>query len=422
MTRRVVVTGLGSLSPVGLDTPSTWRSLLAGTSGVGMIENFDPGEIPCRIAAEIRDFDPTQFMDRKLARRIDRFVQFAIVAANEAIADSGIEIAGSAAERVGVYVGSGIGGLHLLMDTDKLLRERGPRRVSPFFIPGMILNMASGQISIMHGAKGPNLSCSTACATGCHSIGESYRMIREGYADAMIAGGSEATIHPVTVAGFSAMKALSTRNDDPEKASRPFDKGRDGFVMGEGAGIVVIEERELARARGARIYAELVGYGMSADAFHVSSPAEDGGGAVRSMKMALDLAEVSPSSVDYINAHGTSTPMGDRIEMRAVQEVFGENAPGIAFASSKSMTGHLLGAAGGLESVITALAVHNGQVPPTINLEDPEDLYDLDFVPNRSRKMKIRHALNNSFGFGGTNASLLFAHHPNEDDASTENS
>jgi 3-oxoacyl-[acyl-carrier-protein] synthase II len=422
MARRVVVTGLGSLSPVGLDAPSTWKALLAGTSGAGMIESFDPGEITCRIAAEIRDFDPTQFMERKLARRIDRFVQFAIVAANEAIADSGLIISGSVAERIGVYVGSGIGGLHLLMETDKLLRERGPRRVSPFFIPGMILNMASGQISIMHGAKGPNLSCSTACATGCHSIGESYRMIREGYADAMIAGGSEATIHPVTVAGFSAMKALSTRNDEPEKASRPFDKSRDGFVMGEGAGILVLEERGQALERGARVYAELAGYGMSADAFHVSSPSEDGGGAVRAMKMALDLAGVSADSVDYINAHGTSTPMGDRIEMQAVQEVFGEHAPSVAFASTKSMTGHLLGAAGGLESVVTALAVHEGQVPPTINLDQPEDTHDLDFVPLHSRSIPIRYALNNSFGFGGTNASLLFAHHPNDNDPSMENS
>ena len=407
MTRRVVVSGLGAITPLGHDVPRTWEALLAGRSGAGPITQFDASDHACKIAAEVSGFDPLDHLDKRQARRLDRFVQFALVASREAIADARLVVAGADAERIGVYVGSGIGGLYTLMETHDILRERGPRRISPFFIPAMILNMASGQISIEVGARGPNLSCATACATGCHAIGESFRLIREGYCDVMIAGGSEATIHPITIGGFSAMKALSTRNDAPEAASRPFDRDRDGFVMGEGAGVLVLEERERARARGARIYAELAGYGLTADAFHVSAPAEDGDGAVRAMAMALRQASLEPERVQYVNAHGTSTPVGDRIEAQALVRVFGDAASSVAFASTKSMTGHLLGAAGGLESVATVKAIAENRIPPTINHDRADDDFDLDCVPNVAIERDVTAALNNSFGFGGTNACLL---------------
>ena len=411
MGRRVVVTGIGLVTPVGLDRDSSWEALLAGRSGIGPISHFDASTFACRIAGEVSGFDPLDHFEKKDARKLDAFSQFAVVAAGEALEDAGYGIDAGNAERTGVYIGSGIGGLPLLEKTHRDLLERGPRRVSPFFIPGMILNLAAGQVSIRFGAKGPNLALATACATGTHAIGESFRLIREGYADAMIAGGTEAVISPLAVGGFCAMKALSTRNDEPEKASRPFDAERDGFVMGEGAGILILEDREAALQRGARAYAEIIGYGMTGDAYHVSAPSADGDGPRRSMLMALGDAAIAPSEVDYINAHGTSTPAGDRIEVMAVKEVFGEHAPKIACGSTKSMTGHLLGAAGGLESAVAALAIRHDRVPPTINQEIADPECDLDCVPNESRPMTVRVALNNSFGFGGTNASLLFRKH-----------
>ncbi len=411
MRRRVVVTGIGIVSPLGLDTPSTWRALLDGRSGVGPITRFDASAYPCRIAAEVRGFDPERYMDRKDARRMDTFSHYAIAATQEALRDSGLVIDRENAESVGVYIGSGIGGLPILEETHKELLERGPKRISPFFIPAMILNLAAGQVSIRFGAKGPNLAVATACATGTHAVGESFRLIRDGYADAMITGGTEASVAPLAVGGFCAMRALSTRNDDPERASRPFDRGRDGFVMGEGAGILVLEEREHALRHGARIYAEVCGYGMSGDAYHVAAPSADGDGPIRAMRMALRDAGTEPCEIDYINAHGTSTPDGDRVETMAVKSVFGEHAYRLAFASTKSMTGHLLGAAGGLESAVAALAVHYDVVPPTINQEEADPDCDLDVVPNTARKMKVRAALNNSFGFGGTNACLVLRKH-----------
>jgi 3-oxoacyl-[acyl-carrier-protein] synthase II len=407
MERRVVITGMGLISPQGLSVPTTWRALLDGRSGIGPITRFDASSMPCRIAGEVRGFDPHDYLERKDARKLDAFTQYAVAAAREALADASLTIDAGNAERVGVLIGSGIGGLPLLERTHVELLERGPRRISAFFIPGMIVNLAAGNVSILFGAKGPNLALATACATGTHAIGESYRLIREDYCDAMIAGGTEAVITPLAVGGFCAMKALSTRNDEPQRASRPFDAGRDGFVMGEGAGIVILEERATALARGARIYAELAGYGLSSDAHHISAPDENGDGAVRAMAMALRRSGVDPNEIDYINAHGTSTPTGDRVETLAVKRVFGRRAHELAFASTKSMTGHLLGAAGGLETVVAALAVHHDEVPPTINQETPDPECDLDCVPNRSRKMTVRAALNNSFGFGGTNASLL---------------
>ncbi len=411
MQRRVVITGLGVVSPLGLDTPSTWAALLEGRSGIDRITRFDASEYPCRIAGEVRGFDPLRYMDRREARKMDTFTHYAVAASLEALRDSTLDLAREDPDRIGVYIGSGIGGMGLLEQTHRELLERGPRRVSPFFIPGMILNMASGQVSILLGLRGPNLAVATACATGSHAIGESFRMIQRGTADVMLAGGTEASICPLALAGFSAMKALSTRNDAPAAASRPFDAGRDGFVMSEGAGVVVLEEREHARARGARIYAEVVGYGVSGDAYHISAPPPEGGGAVRAMQAALDDAGLRPESVDYINAHGTSTPAGDRVETQAVKTVFGKHAHRLAFASTKSMTGHLLGAAGGLETVITALAIHHDTIPPTINYETPDPQCDLDCVPNVARRTRVRVALNNSFGFGGTNASLILAKH-----------
>ena len=411
MRRRVVVTGVGVVSPLGLDAPSTWSALVAGKSGIGPITKFDVSAFTCRIGGEVRGFDPGNYVDRKEIKKMDGFIHFAIAASQEALADAGLKIDAGNAERVGVYIGSGIGGMPLFEETHKAYLDKGPRRISPFFIPGMIINLAAGNVSILCGAKGPNLACATACATGNHAIGEAMRLIREDYADAMIAGGTDATIVPLAVGGFCSMKALSTRNDEPERASRPFDAGRDGFVIGEGAGILVLEERELAIARGAPIYAELAGYGLSGDAYHISAPSVNGEGAARAMRGALRDAGVDGREVDYINAHGTSTPVGDTIETLAVKTVFGAHANELAFASTKSMTGHLLGAAGGLESAITALAVREGIIPPTINYETPDPSCDLDCVPNRARRMPIRAALNNSFGFGGTNACLLMTRH-----------
>jgi 3-oxoacyl-[acyl-carrier-protein] synthase II len=409
--RRVVITGVGVVSPLGLDAPSSWAALVEGKSGIGPITKFDVSAFSCRIGGEVRGFVPENYIDRKEVKKMDTFIHFAIAASREAMSDSGLKIDATNDDRVGVYIGSGIGGMPLFEDTHKLYLEKGPRKISPFFIPGMIVNLAAGHVSIIFGAKGPNLACATACATGNHAIGEAMRLIREDYADAMIAGGTDAVIVPLAVGGFCAMKALSTRNDDPEKASRPFDADRDGFVIGEGAGILVLEERESAIARGAPIYAELAGYGMSGDAYHISAPSPDGDGAARAMRGALRDAAIDGREVDYINAHGTSTPVGDAIETLAIKAVFGAHAKDMAVASTKSMTGHLLGAAGGLESAITALAVRDGIVPPTINYVTPDPSCDLDCVPNTARRMPIRAALNNSFGFGGTNASLLLTRH-----------
>lgn len=411
MRRRVVVTGIGLITPVGLDAPATWAALLEGKSGIGPITRFDATEYPCRIAGEVRGFDIERYIDRKEARRMDTFIHYAIAASREALEGSGLVIDASNADRVGVFIGSGIGGLPLLERTHRDLMERGPRKISPFFIPGMIGNLASGQVSILTGAKGPNLAVVTACATGSHAIGESFRLIREGYADGMITGGAEAVITPLAVGGFCAMKAVSTRNDEPEKASRPFDAERDGFVMGEGAGIVVLEERERAIARGAVPVCEVVGYGLSGDAYHISAPSPDGDGAVRSMRHALEDAGLGPSEIDYINAHGTGTPTGDRVEIAAVKAVFGEHARKLAISSTKSMTGHLLGAAGGLETAVVALCVREDRVPPTINQTAPDPECDLDCVPNAARSMPVRAAMNNSFGFGGTNATLVLRKH-----------
>jgi len=407
--RRVVVTGYGVLSPLSLTAEGTWKRILRGESGIGPIERFDVSSYPVRIAGQVPDFDPLNYMDKKAARKIDRFIQFALAATQEALSMSGLEISSSNAERVGVAVGSGIGGLSTIEEQHKILMERGWGRVSPFFIPGIIINMASGQISIRHGAKGPNISTVTACATASHAIGESMRYIQRGDADVMISGGTEAAVTPLSIAGFAAMRALSTRNDEPETASRPYDADRDGFVMGEGAGVLILESLEHARARGARIMCELTGYGMSGDAFHVSAPSEDGDGPMRAMINALEDAELSPSDVQYINAHGTSTPAGDTVETLAVKRCFGDCASQVAVSSTKSMTGHLLGAAGGLEAVLTIQAMRDGIAPPTINLRTPDPACDLDYVPNKARPMAIRHALSNSFGFGGTNACLVLS-------------
>ncbi len=409
MKRRVVVTGIGLVTPCGVGTRETWGALLEGRSGIGPISRFDAADFACRIAGEVRGFDPGQYLDRKDIRRMDTFIHYAVAASEMALKESGLTIGPANAERVGVLIGSGIGGIDVLTRQQQVLMEEGPRRVSPFLIPGMIINLASGLVSIRTGAKGPNSAVVTACATGTHAIGDSMRLIQHGDADAMIAGGAEAPIIPLSVAGFASMKALSTRNDEPQRASRPFDSGRDGFVIGEGAGVLVLEELSIAQRHDARIYAELVGYGMSGDAYHISAPPEGGDGAVRVMRAALEDAGLAPREIDYINAHGTSTPAGDRAETVAIKRVFGDHAFRLAVSSTKSMTGHLLGAAGGLETAIAALAVMEDALPPTINLDDPDPECDLDFVPNRARRVTVNHALNNSFGFGGTNAALLLA-------------
>jgi 3-oxoacyl-[acyl-carrier-protein] synthase II len=410
-TRRVVVTGIGLVSPLGIGTDVNWRALTTGQSGIGRITHFDPSAYAAQIAGEVKGFDPLQFVEKKDVKKMDVFIQYAIAASQFAMDDSKLPITSANAPDVGVFIASGIGGFSTIEREHEALMQGGPRRVSPFFIPSAIINLAAGQVSIRFGAKGPNLATCTACSASAHAIGDSFEIIRRGDADAMIAGGSEAAITPMSVAGFAAMRALSTHNSEPEKACRPFDKERDGFIIGEGAGVIVLEERESAMRRGAKIYAEVVGYGMSGDAYHITAPTEDGSGAVRVMQMALRKANVAPQQVGYINAHGTSTPHNDRIETLAIKNLFGEHARKLAISSTKSMTGHLLGAAGGLEAGITALAVHHQTAPPTINLENPDPDCDLDYVPGRCRAVKMDYALSNSFGFGGTNAALLFKRH-----------
>jgi len=406
LKHRVVVTGMGIVTSLGSDLETFWNNLVAGKSGVSRIESFDVSEYPTQIAAEIKDFNPEDYIDRKEARRMDRFVQFAVAAGKMAVQDAGLELGVNVdSERVGVIVGSGIGGLGTWEEQHSILLEKGPKRVSPFFIPMMIANMASGQISMSIGAKGPNTTAVTACATGTHSIGDSFKLIQRGDADAMICGGAEATIRPTGLAGFCSMRAMSTRNDEPEKASRPFDAERDGFVMGEGSGVLVLESLEHAVKRGARIYAEVIGYGMSGDAYHITDPDPDG--AARCMQRALKDAGIEPEAIDYINAHGTSTPVGDRSETLAIKKAFGDHAYKLAVSSTKSMTGHLLGAAGGIESVILALTLKNGVIAPTINLENRDPECDLDYVPNAARKSDVKMALSNSFGFGGHNATIV---------------
>jgi 3-oxoacyl-[acyl-carrier-protein] synthase II len=407
VARRVVVTGIGLVSPLGIGTEETWQGLVDGRSGAGLITRFDTADYSVKIACEVKGFDSAQWFEPKEIKKFDTFVHFAVAASEMALAQSGLEITEANADRIGVVIGSGIGGFPMIEHNHRALLERGPRRVSPFFIPGAIINMCSGLISIRTGAKGPNVATVTACSTSAHAISDATLYIRHGYADAIIAGGSEAVVSPMPVAGFAAMRALSTRNDEPEKASRPWDKDRDGFVIGEGAGIVVLEEYEHARRRGAPILAEVLGIGMSGDAFHISAPSQDGDGAIRVMKAALADAGVSPEQVGYINAHGTSTPAGDPIEVLAVKTVFGDHARRVMVSSTKSMTGHLLGAAGGLEFAIAVLAISRGVVPPTINLDEPEPGDDLDHVPHAAREVAIRTALSNSFGFGGTNACLV---------------
>jgi 3-oxoacyl-[acyl-carrier-protein] synthase II len=406
--RRVVVTGIGLVSSLGIDTDANWDALVAGRSGIGPITRFDASGFSTRIAGEVKDFDPLQFIDKKDVKKMDIFIQFAIAAADGAMADSALAITPANDTRVGVLIASGIGGFTTIEREHKAFLDGGPRKISPFFIPSAIINLAAGQVSIRFGAKGPNSATCTACTASAHAIGDAYEIIRRGTADAMIAGGSEAAVCAMGVGGFAALRALSTRNDEPERASRPFDRDRDGFVLGEGAGVVVLEELESARSRGAKIYAELVGYGMSGDAYHMTGQPEDANGAVRAMAAAIESADVPATVVDYINAHGTSTPINDPTETLAIKTYFGDHARKLVISSSKSMTGHLLGAAGGLEAGISALAVYNQVAPPTINLECPDEACDLDYVPNHARPMTIEYALSNSFGFGGTNAALLF--------------
>jgi len=406
LSRRVVITGIGLVSPVGIGTDATWQGLIAGRSGVARITRFDPADYGSQIAGEVKGFDPLQFVEKKDVKKIDVFIQYAIAAAQFAMDDAGLKIGPENATRVGVFIASGIGGFATIEREHSKLLEGGPGRISPFFIPAAIINLAAGHVSIRFGAKGPNSATCTACAASAHALGDACEIIRRGDADAMIAGGSESAITPMGVGGFAAMRALSTRNDAPEKASRPFDLERDGFVIGEGSGVLVLEELGSALSRGARIYAEIVGYGASADAFHITAPCEDGDGAVRAMQAAIQ--RIAPSDVDYINAHGTSTPHNDRIETLAIKRCFGDHAPKIAISSTKSMTGHALGAAGALEGGITALAIYHQVVPPTINLEHPDPDCDLDYVPGVSRPVSITYAMSNSFGFGGTNAVLLF--------------
>ena len=401
------MTGIGLVSALGLDTESTWKGLLQGKSGVGPITHFDAGRFSSRIGAEVKNFDPLAYVDVKSARKMDLFILYAIVAAQCAVRSACLKVNKKNAARIGVYIGSGIGGFGTIEAEHSTFLSKGPRKISPFFIPGSIANLAAGQVSIRFGTTGPNSATCTACSAGCHAIGDSFKIIERDAADAMIAGGSEAAITPMGVGGFAAMRALSTRNDEPERASRPFDRDRDGFVIGEGAGIIILEELEHARGRGAPIFAEIVGYGMSGDAYHMTAPPEDGSGAVRVMKATLQDAGVDPTEVDYINAHGTSTPPNDRIETQAIKTVFGKHADRLAISSTKSMIGHSLGAAGGLEGGITALAIRDQILPPTINLDNPDPECDLDYVPDQARKTEIRYALSNSFGFGGTNACIL---------------
>jgi 3-oxoacyl-[acyl-carrier-protein] synthase II len=408
LRRRVAITGVGLVSPLGVGTRPTWEGILSGRSGIGPITAIDATQYPTRIAGEVRDFDPSLYLEKKEIKRFDRFIHYAMAAATIALEDSGFRIDDGNRDRVAVMIGTGIGGFPLIEQTKEILAERGPNRVGPFFIPGAIANMAAGLVSIQFGAKGPNGCPCTACTTGLHAVGDAVRLVQHGYADAALAGGTEAALTPLAFAGFCSMRAMSHRNDEPERASRPWDRGRDGFVLSEGAGILVLEELEAARARGARIYAEIVGYGMSADAHHISAPDPRGDGAIRVMRAAVDDAGIEPSAIDYVNAHGTSTPLGDVSEVRAIKTLFGEHAHRLAVSSTKSATGHLLGAAGGLEAGVLALAMHEGKLPPTINLDDPDDECDLDFVPHTARDAEIRYGLTNSFGFGGTNGALVF--------------
>jgi len=405
--RRVVITGMGIISPLGTGLESNWDAVTSGVSGIGPITHFDASNLPTRIAGEVKDFNPGDFIDKKDQRKMDLFIQYAVAAADMAVVDSGLEINDDNAERVGVQIGAGLGGLPTIEKYHKAMLEGGYRKVSPFFIPMLIINLAPGFVSMRTGAKGPNLSTVSACATGTHSIGDAYRLIQRGDADAMIAGGCEGTISALGIAGFNVMKALSTRNDDPTAASRPFDKNRDGFVMAEGAGILVLEEYEAARKRGAHIYAEVAGYGMTGDAYHLTAPAPGGEGAARCMKMAVGNSGVNPEDIDYINAHGTSTHFNDLYETMAIKSVFGDHARKLMISSTKSMTGHALGAAGGLEAVYLALSIDRDVVPPTINYDEPDPECDLDYVPNQARETRVRAGLSNSFGFGGTNATLL---------------
>jgi len=393
---------------VGSDTDHCWQALKEGQSGVGTIALFDPTAFSCRIASEVKNFDPSKWIEKKEQKKVGRFIQFAIATADQAMAASGLKVDEENAERVGVYIGSGIGGFEVIEREHKNLLEKGPGRISPFFIPATIVNLASGQVSIRTGAKGPNSAVATACTTGAHAIGDSYRIIERGDADAMICGGTEAAITPMGVGGFAAMRALSTRNDEPQRASRPWDADRDGFVVGEGAGILILEELEFAKKRDAPILAEIVGYGMSADAYHITSPSEDGEGAFRVMRNALRDAKIEASQIAYVNAHGTSTPLGDKLETLAIKRAFGDHARKLMVSSTKSMTGHLLGGAGGLEAGITVMAIRDSIAPPTINYDTPDPECDLDYVPNKARDVEIEYALSNSFGFGGTNGSLIF--------------
>jgi 3-oxoacyl-[acyl-carrier-protein] synthase II len=403
-----VVTGVGLVSPVGMGTQANWDALCAGTSGIGPITRFDATAFSTRFAGEVKHFDPLQFIAKKELKKMDIFIQFAVAASQYAMDDAKLTLDAALGPRVGVFIGSGIGGFTTIEEQHSAYLEGGPRKISPFFIPSSIINLAAGQVSIRFGAKGPNLATCTACTASAHAIGDSYEIIKRGAADAMIAGGAEAAVCHMGIGGFGALRALSQRNDEPARASRPFDKDRDGFVLGEGAGIVILEELEMAKRRGAHIYAEMVGYGMSGDAYHMTAPSEDGDGAVRVMRAAIESAGIRPDQIDYINAHGTSTPHNDRIETMAIKRTFGDHAYKLAISSTKSMTGHLLGAAGGLEAGIVALSVKHQMVAPTINLDTPDEGLDLNYVPNKAQQMKIDYALSNSFGFGGTNGALLF--------------
>ncbi|MBA2339438.1 MAG: beta-ketoacyl-ACP synthase II, partial [Pyrinomonadaceae bacterium] len=408
MKRRVVVTGLGLVTPLGNTVDATWDALMSGRSGVDYIKKFDVSKFPVRIAAEIKNFDPLQYVEKKEARKMGAFIHYAIAAADEAIKGSGLQIDDTNAEESGVYISSGIGDFWAIEREHEKLLNQGPDRVSPFFIPSAIVNLAAGQVSIRHGLKGPNSATATACAAGSHAIGDSFKIIQRGDADVMVCGGAESAITPMSVAGFAAMRALSTRNDEPQRASRPFDAERDGFVIGEGAGILVLEELEFARKRGAQICAEIVGYAMTADAFHITQPDDTQQGVIRVMQKAIKDAGVEPEVVDYINAHGTSTPFGDKSETLAIKKTFGDHAYRLAVSSTKSMTGHLLGAAGGVEAVFSVLAIRHDRLPPTINYRTPDPECDLDYVPNEPREAHLQYVLSNGFGFGGTNAALLF--------------
>jgi 3-oxoacyl-[acyl-carrier-protein] synthase II len=408
LSRRVVVTGVGLVCSLGTRTEDCWNAICAGRSGVAPITSFDATAFSARIAAEVKNFDPGLYIEKKEIKKMGRFIQFGIAASDLAMENAGLKIDSEFAERAGVYIGSGIGGFEVIEREHRNLLEKGPSRISPFFIPASIVNLASGHVSIRTGAKGPNSATATACTTGAHCIGDSYKIIQRGDADVMICGGTEASITPMGVGGFAAMRALSTRNDEPQRASRPWDKGRDGFVIGEGAGVLILEEYDFAKARGAKMYAEIAGYGMSGDAYHITSPSEDADGAYRVMRAALRDAALEAEKIDYINAHGTSTEVGDKLETLAIKRTFGDHARELAVSSTKSMTGHLLGGAGGLEAGITVMAIHDQVAPPTINYEEPDPECDLDYVPNEARRMKIEYALSNSFGFGGTNGSLIF--------------